>query len=61
MNELFLNQVCYRVLGTSESWRLKNYEKVGGYRALKKIIQDQIPPESVIEEEEVLAKLRESL
>ncbi len=50
MSELFLNKVCYRALGTPESWQLKNYEKVGGYRALKKIIQDKIPPEAVIEE-----------
>jgi len=39
MSELFLNKVCYRVLGMPESWQLKNYENIGGYQALKKSLK----------------------
>ena len=45
-----LNSVCFATLQFDEPWTLENYLKVGGYEALKKIINDKIPPEDVIEE-----------
>ena len=33
-----------------KNWSLKDYEARGGYRALKKILNDKIPPEQVIAE-----------
>ena len=50
MSDIKLNQVCYATLGMDQSWSLDNYLKVGGYEALKKIINEKIPPEQVIEE-----------
>ena len=50
MSEMKLNQVCYATLGMDQPWTLENYLKVGGYEALKKIINEKIPPDQVIEE-----------
>lgn len=33
-----------------DTWRLKNYLKRGGYKALRKIISEKISPEAVIDE-----------
>ena len=33
-----MNNVCYATLNFKEPWTLKNYLKVGGYKAWKKII-----------------------
>ena len=35
---------------TGENWRLRDYEMRGGYRALRKILSEKIPPEMVIAE-----------
>jgi NADH-quinone oxidoreductase subunit F len=43
-------QVCFDTLQFDEPWTLENYLKVGGYEAWKKILQEKIPPEDVIEE-----------
>ncbi len=45
-----LNQVCYRTLELDKPWTLKAYESVGGYSAWRKIMQEQTPPEDIIEE-----------
>ena len=50
MNNNNLNQVCYATLGLDQPWTLENYHKVGGYEALKKIINEKIPPEKIIDE-----------
>jgi len=50
MSEIKQNLVCYTTLGFDEPWTLENYFKVGGYDALKKIINEGITPEQVIEE-----------
>ncbi len=50
MSEIKQNQVCYATLGMDQPWTLENYLKVGGYEALKKIIEEKISPEQVIEE-----------
>lgn len=45
-----LNQVCYRTLHLENPWTLKSYESVGGYSVLRKIIQEKMPPNEIIEE-----------
>jgi NADH-quinone oxidoreductase subunit F len=35
---------------TGENWRLRDYEARGGYRALRKILEDKIAPDTVIAE-----------
>ena len=45
-----LNQVCYATLKYDEPWTIENYFKVGGWDAWKKILQDKIPPEELLEE-----------
>jgi len=45
-----INQVCYATVGIDDPWSLDNYLKIGGYEALKKIINDKVSPEQVIEE-----------
>jgi NADH-quinone oxidoreductase subunit F len=45
------NEVCYATLQFEDQpWSYENYLKVGGYQAWKKIIEEKIPPEQVIEE-----------
>jgi NADH-quinone oxidoreductase subunit F len=50
MNDLVLNQVCFKTLEFPEPWTLKNYLKLGGYEAWKKILADRIPKQTIIEE-----------
>lgn len=42
------NEVCYRTLHLDEPWTLKSYESVGGYKVLRKILQEKMPPEDII-------------
>ncbi len=44
------NQVCFTTLQFDRPWLLDNYLKVGGYEAWKKILNEKIAPETVIEE-----------
>ncbi len=50
MTEIKQNLVCYTTLDFDEPWTFENYIKVGGYDALKKIFNEGITPEQVIEE-----------
>lgn len=50
MNDLVLNQVCFKTLEFPEPWTLENYLKLGGYEAWKKILADRIPKQTIIEE-----------
>ena len=50
MTDKKLNQVCYATLQFDDPWTLDNYYQVGGYEAWKKIINEKIPPERIIEE-----------
>jgi NADH-quinone oxidoreductase subunit F len=50
MSTIQKNQVCYTTLQFDQPWTLENYYRVGGYEAWKKIINDKIPPDSIIEE-----------
>lgn len=43
------NEVCFRTLHKDRPWRLETYVSEGGYEALKKIINDKISQEDVIE------------
>jgi len=45
-----LNQVCLRTLHLDQPWSLKNYQSVGGYTVWRRIIQEKVTPESIIEE-----------
>ena len=45
-----LNQICYRNLHLEESWTLKSYESIGGYKVWRKILAEKTPPEEIIEE-----------
>ena len=44
------NEVCFATLQYDEPWTMENYLKTGGYQALKKILNEKMPPEDVIEE-----------
>ncbi len=41
--------VCTGTFGFDQPWTLSNYQKIGGYQAWKKILQEQTPPEKIIE------------
>lgn len=45
-----LNQVCFRTLHLNNSWTLDTYQSVGGYSSWRRILQEKIPPEVIIEE-----------
>ena len=45
-----LNNVCYQTLKFDEPWTLENYRSVGGYKALEKILQQNISPDDVLEQ-----------
>ena len=45
-----LNEVCYRTLHLDKSWTLKAYESIGGYKVLRRILQEKTPPEKIINE-----------
>lgn len=44
------NEVCFRTLHLDKSWTLENYQSVGGYEVLKKILAEKTPAEDLIEE-----------
>ncbi|MEO8401192.1 MAG: NADH-quinone oxidoreductase subunit NuoF [Gammaproteobacteria bacterium] len=43
------NEICFRTLHLDKPWTLKTYQSVGGYEQWKKILQEKIPPEKIIE------------
>lgn len=45
-----LNSVCYRTLELDNPWSLAAYESVGGYSALRKILQSKQDPKEIIDE-----------
>ncbi|MBB72755.1 MAG: NADH-quinone oxidoreductase subunit F [Legionellales bacterium] len=45
-----LNQVCFRTLDKDEPWRLSTYEAAGGYKILRRILQEQTSPADIIEQ-----------
>ena len=45
-----VNQVCFTTLEYDEPWSLETYLKVGGYQAWRRILEQKISPDEVIEE-----------
>lgn len=45
-----VNHVCYRTKGLDKPWDIATYESVGGYKVLRKILQEQTPAAQIIEE-----------
>lgn len=43
------NQICFTTLKFGQPWSLENYENIGGYQALRKIVEEKLTPEQVIE------------
>ncbi len=43
------NEVCFRTLHLDKPWTLATYESAGGYAQLKKILNENIPPEKIID------------
>ena len=50
MAKMEMNSVCYSTLKFDEPWTFENYLKVGGYEAWKKIINEKMTQEQVIDE-----------
>ncbi len=44
------NLVAFKTLGLDEPWTLEAYKSVGGYGALKKVIDKKMTPEQIIDE-----------
>ena len=44
------NEVCFRSLHLEKPWTLATYESIGGYQQWRKILQENISPESIIEQ-----------
>ncbi len=44
------NLVAFRTLGLEKPWTLESYKSVGGYDALKKVIDQKMSPQQVIDE-----------
>ena len=44
------NEVCFATLQYDQPWTMESYLKSGGYVALKKILNEKISPENVIEQ-----------
>jgi len=44
------DEVCFRTRHLPEPWSLKTYESVGGYKIWRKILQENIKPEDIIDE-----------
>ncbi len=45
-----VNEVCFATLQYEQPWTMESYLKSGGYTALKKILNEKISPEVVIEQ-----------
>ena len=45
-----VNEVCFCTLQYEQPWTMESYLKSGGYAALKKILNEKISPEDVIEQ-----------
>ena len=45
-----VNQVCFNTLQYDEPWSLATYLEAGGYTGWKKILDERMPPEEVVEE-----------
>lgn len=44
------NEVCFRTIHLDNSWTMPVYESIGGYKVLRKIVQEKPAPEELIKE-----------
>lgn len=44
------NEVCFRSLHLNQPWTMPTYESIGGYQQWRKILNEKIPREKVIDE-----------
>lgn len=49
------NEICFRTLHLDKPWTLATYQSAGGYVQWKKILNEKIPPEKVVEAVKVSA------
>lgn len=49
------NEICFRTLNLDKPWRIETYASIGGYVQWKKILQEKIPPEKIIDAVKVSA------
>jgi len=49
-SKAMVNEVCFQTLKFDQPWTLENYRKVGGYKALEKVLKEKITPETIISE-----------
>lgn len=47
--DIIQNQVCFRSLHLDKPWTLETYSSIGGYAVWKKILQEQTPPNELLE------------
>jgi NADH-quinone oxidoreductase subunit F len=45
-----MEKVCYRNIETDKSWTLAAYEKVGGYKVARQILQQKTDPQEIIDQ-----------
>ena len=43
------NNICFTTLEFDQPWILENYEKVGGYQALRQIVEEKLTPQQIID------------
>ncbi|OGT67075.1 MAG: NADH oxidoreductase (quinone) subunit F [Gammaproteobacteria bacterium RIFCSPHIGHO2_12_FULL_45_9] len=43
------NEICFRSLHLDKPWTLQTYQSVGGYEQWRRILQEQTPPEKIVE------------
>ena len=44
-----VNEVCYQTLQFDEPWSYENYLRIGGYSAWRRILEEKVPQEDIIE------------
>ncbi|MGB5210195.1 MAG: NADH-quinone oxidoreductase subunit NuoF [Gammaproteobacteria bacterium] len=44
-----LNATCYSTLGCEQPWTLERYLELGGYQAWRRVLEEPVSPESIIE------------
>ncbi len=43
------NEICFRTLHLDQPWKMSTYESVGGYAQWKKLFEEKVAPESIVE------------
>src|SRR5580693_9120367 len=50
MTKTKIEPICFRTYGLENPSSLKTYESIGGYKILRKILSEKIPPEQIVAE-----------